>query len=124
MPSRRRSRTNPPPVGATTGAPSVERVDPAEQFAAALRESERRDKAARERTRLEQEAKARHDAEVAAHAEALATARRDLERAIEAVRAAKRDGTSAVAADEAWKVAKARVIELETGAPPPWAAKD
>ncbi len=100
------------------------RVDPAEQFAAAMRESEERDKAARERNRLQQEAKARHDAEVAAHAQALVAARRDLERAIDAVRAAKRDGTSAVAADETWKVAKARVIELETGTPPAWAAKD
>jgi hypothetical protein len=123
MPSRRRPKSSPQPTPSVAGAGSTAKVDPAEQFAAALKESEQRDRAARERARQQQEAKARHDAEVAAHADALRVARRDLDRAIDDVRAAKRDGKSTVAADATWKVAKARVIELETGAPPAWAPR-
>ena len=96
-------------------------MDAAERFAAALKESEQREQLARKR---EREAKAEADlrrAEAAARANELAAARRDLERAIEAVRAARRAGKGAVAADEVWKAAKARVIELETGDRPGWA---
>jgi hypothetical protein len=90
-------------------------------FAAALKESEALDKAKREKERERQEAEAARKAEARAQADALATARRDLERAIQAVRDAKRNGRSTVEADAAWKAAKARVIELETGTAPTWA---
>ena len=56
-------------------------------------------------------------------ADDLADARRVLERAIEAVRDAKRAGRGGVEADAAWKAAKARVIELETGEAPAWAPR-
>jgi len=90
-------------------------------FAAALKESEALDKAKREKEQQRQAAEAARKAEARAQADALATAKRDLERAIQAVRDAKRNGRSTVEADAAWKVAKARVIELETGAAPTWA---
>ena len=95
--------------------------DPAELFAAALKESEARDKVQREKERQAKDAADRKAAEQRAHADALTAARRELDRAIQAVRDAKRDGRSTVEADVRWKAAKARVIELETGAPPSWA---
>jgi hypothetical protein len=90
-------------------------------FAAALKESDARDTAARERKAKDDAARAQRQADIDAHATSLAVARRDLDRAIEAVRAAKRNGKSTVEADVAWKASKARVIELETGTPPVWA---
>ena len=42
---------------------------------------------------------------------------------MEAVRNAKQVGRGRAEADQAWKVAKALVIELETGTPPAWAPK-
>lgn len=42
---------------------------------------------------------------------------------MEAVRHAKQAGRGRAEADQAWKVAKAMVIELETGTPPAWAPK-
>lgn len=90
-------------------------------FAAALRESEEREKAQRERERQQQDAALQRKADAAAQANSLADARRALDAAIEAVRRAKRDGRSTVEADAAWKAAKARVIELETGERPNWA---
>jgi hypothetical protein len=90
-------------------------------FAAALKETDARDKAQRERDRQQREAAAQKAAAEQAHASALAQARRDLDRAIAAVRSAKSNGRSTVEADAAWKAAKAKVIELETGAAPSWA---
>jgi hypothetical protein len=123
MPSRRRPKSSPSPTPASSSgaAASPTKGDPAELFAAALRESEARDKATRERQRQQQDAAAARAAEQAAHADALQRAHRDLERAIQAVRDAKHHGRSTVQADAEWKSAKARVIELETGAPPTWA---
>jgi hypothetical protein len=79
-------------------------------FAAALRETERRERAELDRARAEQ-----------AHASAVEAARRDVEQAVEAIRSAKRAGKSTVAADGAWRAAKAHLIELETGTAPTWA---
>lgn len=96
-------------------------MDAAERFAAALKESEQREQLARKR---EREARAEADlrrAQETARANELAEANRDLEKAIETVRAARRAGKGAAAADEVWKLAKARVIELETGDRPGWA---
>ena len=90
-----------------------------ERFAAAMKDSARREreqrKAADERAavaRAEAQQRADHDA-------ALVSARRDLDRAIAGVRSA--SGAAVAAAEAAWRAAKARVIELETGAPPAWA---
>lgn len=80
------------------------------QFAAALRESEARERAEQERRRARKTA-----------AEQLAIARAELDRAIAEVRRAQRTRSGIAEADAAWKAAKARVIELETGAAPTWA---
>jgi hypothetical protein len=90
-------------------------------FAAALRESEARDTAQRDRDRQHRESAAAKAAAEAAAADALKDAHRDLDRAIRAVRDAKTAGRSTVEADVVWKAAKARVIELETGERPTWA---
>jgi multidrug efflux pump subunit AcrA (membrane-fusion protein) len=95
--------------------------DPISRFGAALRDSADQQRAAAERARLDRE-EAEHAARVAAeHAAALDAARRELDRSIRAVRHARTARVGAAEADAAWRVAKARVIELETGAPPPWA---
>ena len=47
-------------------------------------------------------------------------ARRTLDRAIATAKSARASGKGVAEADAAWKQAKARVIELETGAPPAW----
>ena len=81
-------------------------------FAAALKETE-----------AHREAAAARKAAAEAEANALRDAKRELDRAIAAVRAAKSNGRGAAEADAAWKVAKARVIELETGSAPAWAPR-
>ena len=58
------------------------------------------------------------------HAAALEAARRQLEQAIGNARDAWRAGTSVAAADAAWRQAKSRLIELETGTMPEWARHD
>lgn len=87
--------------------------------AAADREREQRD-----RLRLERQHARDAERAAAAHAVALDTARRDLEQAIVAARAARRAGSGVAATDAAWRQAKARLIELETGSPPEWADHD
>lgn len=108
MSSRQRPRQQPnkPSVPADQVQRDLER------FAAALKVSEKADRATREREREQREAEA-----------ALTEARGALERAVEGVRAAKRNGRGVAEADAAWRAAKARVIELETGEAPTWAPK-
>lgn len=108
MPPRKRHKT-----------PERDR-DPVVRFAESVRRSDER--AAAERQRLKEEKAA---AELAAqraaeHALVLAKARRALDRAIVNAKAARASGKGTAEADAAWRVAKARLIELETGAPPPW----
>jgi hypothetical protein len=115
VPSRRRPKP-----------PKPEPQDPVEQFATLLRESAERERAAQDRHRVErQRARAAADS-AAAHAAALDAARRQLEDAITNARKARRagSGVAAAPADAAWRQAKARLIELETGTPPPWARHD
>jgi hypothetical protein len=127
MPSRHRPKnpSSTTPQRAATPASSAASTgrDPAELFAAALKETEARDRETRERERQQREAAAARKAEADAQANAVRDAKRALERAIEAVRAAKSSGRGAAEADAAWKAAKARVIELETGTPPSWAPR-
>ena len=94
------------------------------QFAAILRASAEREQAERDRLRLEQQAARDAEQAAAEHAAALDDARRELEHAIGGVREARRAGSGVAAADEAWRRAKAWLIELETGAPPEWARHD
>jgi hypothetical protein len=104
--------------------PKPEPQDPVEQFATLLRESAERERAAQDRHRLErQRARAAADS-AAAHAAALDAARRQLEDTITDARKARRAGAGVAAADGAWRHAKARLIELETGAPPHWTRHD
>lgn len=131
MPSRKRHRSTPPvtsatpaepPAGRRVAAPGVGGAgDAVERFAAALKESERRDRAERERKAKEKAEADRRAAERTAHADAVRAARRDLDRAIDAVRTSTVSGRGRAEADAAWRVAKARVLELETGERPTWA---
>jgi multidrug resistance efflux pump len=95
-------------------------LDPLARFAAAITASDA--KAAAERKRIKDERiEAERVARLAAeHAEAVRLARRALDRAIASAKAARGSGKGVAEADAAWKQAKARVIELETGAPPSW----
>jgi multidrug efflux pump subunit AcrA (membrane-fusion protein) len=86
-----------------------------------LRESAERERLERDRLRVERE-QARSAARAsAAHAAALDAARLELEQAIVKAREARRTGSGVAATDAAWRRAKARLIELETGVPPEWA---
>jgi hypothetical protein len=100
---------------------NFEAHDPVAQFAAMLRESAERERVERDRLRVEQQEAQRAAEAAAAHAAALDTARLELEHAIDSAREARRAGSGVAAADAAWRRAKARLIELETGAPPEWA---
>jgi hypothetical protein len=115
VPSRRRTK----PATVPSAPP-----DPIEQFAALIRQSSERDRVEQERRQAARD-QARAEATAAtARAAALEGARRDVERAIGDAREARRRGVSVVAADDAWRRAKARLIELETGAAPSWAPID
>jgi len=127
MPSRHRPKSKPaapsqPAAGQPARSGGSVQSD-VERFAAALKESEQLDRAKRERQQQAKAAAEQAAADAATHERSLATARRDLERAVEAVRHAKQVGKGRADADAAWKVAKARVIELETGVAPAWAPK-
>lgn len=94
--------------------------DPVIRFGEAIRRSDEQAAAERKRVkaeRLEAERLARLAAE---HAEAVRVATIDLERAIAAAKAARASGRGIPEADAAWKRAKARMIELETGESPAW----
>jgi hypothetical protein len=128
MPSRRRtpskSGNRPAPTGpaAPFKSPDAEVSQTAlQRFAAALAESEEREKAAKAAERARRDEEARVASEAAAQERNLQQARRDLDRAIAAVKQAKQNGRSTVAADEEWKRAKALVLQLETGERPKWA---
>jgi hypothetical protein len=110
VPSRKRPKT-----------PAPEPPGPIEQFAAILRESTERERAEQDRQRLEREAADAAARAASEHAAALVAARRDLERAIDGARDARRARSGIESADAVWRQAKARLIELETGQPPPWA---
>jgi len=118
VPRRKRPKSTSPSGSASSAsaptastASAASRSDDAiERFAAALRASEEREEAELARQRAAR-----------AHADTLAAAQLDLEQAIEQVRSARRKGNGVAEADAAWRQAKARVIELETGVPPEWA---
>ena len=128
MPSRRRtpskSGARPAASGPASGfkSPDAEVSQTAlQRFAAALAESEEREKAAKAADRARRDEQTRVAAEAAAQERSLQQARRDLDRAIAAVKQAKQNGRSTVVADEEWKRAKALVLQLETGERPKWA---
>ena len=120
MPSRHRPKS---PKPTSPASPAAKAQTDVERFAAALKESANAERLGRERERAAHAELARQADEAAAHEKALIAARRDLERAVDSVRQAKQAGKGRAAADDAWKVAKARLIELETGVAPSWAPK-
>jgi len=113
VPSRKRRKS----------APAAQE-DPIVAFGQRLLETKAREQAERERV-LRTRRDARDAARAAAdRAAALKTARRDLERAIERVQQARAGRSGIAEADEAWRAAKALVVELESGAKPEWAPSD
>lgn len=130
MPSRRRPKSpssspaaQRPTTAPTAGTAGATKQSDVERFAAALKDSEQAERAQKARQQQERADAASRAEQAAAHANALTAARRELERAVDAVRTAKQVGRGRAEADEAWKVAKALVIELETGTAPTWAPK-
>lgn len=94
--------------------------DPVVRFGEAIQRSDEHAAAERKRIKAER-AEAERLARLAAeHAEAVRVAGIELERAIAAAKAARASGRGIAEADAAWKQAKARMIELETGAAPAW----
>jgi hypothetical protein len=93
----------------------------AERFAQALRDSEEADRRAKQEARDRKEQAERLRRESAERAARLEQARAAHHLAVEQVKEAKRTGKGAAAADEAWKQAKATLVELETGQRPAWA---
>lgn len=110
MPSRRRPKTPPAPP-----------LTDVERFAQAVRESEAAERRARQAERDRKAEQERVEREAMERAAAMRQARANHQRAVEQVKEAKRSGHGIAAADEAWRQAKAALIELETGQPPPWA---
>ncbi len=112
MPSRRRPKLPPAP-------PPTD----AERFAKAVRSSEA---AARKAVQDEKDRKAAEERRKVEAAEArvrLEQAKVAHQQAVEMVKTAKRSGKGAPEADQAWRVAKANLLELETGQRPAWAPK-
>ncbi len=109
MPARKRNRRKP------------EHPDPLVRFGRALDQAKAAERAEQQRIQAEREA-AKLAAQLAAeHAANLARAERQLERAIAAVKQSRSSGSGAAEADVAYRVAKAEVVELETGERPSWA---
>ena len=81
-------------------------------------EADRRAKLAEDGRKAEE---ARVKAEAAEHADRLQRAQAAHQNAVEIVKEATRTGKGAVAADLAWREAKAELLELETGKRPAWA---
>jgi membrane protein involved in colicin uptake len=109
MPARKRHRRRP------------EHPDPVVRFGRALDQARSAEEAERKRIQAEREA-AEHAAKLAAeHAARLAAAKRRLEHAITAVKSSRSSGVGTAEADAAYRAAKARVVELETGERPSWA---
>jgi len=94
--------------------------DPIVRFATALKRSDEREKAERRRIKAEREEAARLARLAAEHAEAVRLATLELDAAIAAAKSARSTGRGVAEADLAWRRAKARMIELETGERPDW----
>jgi multidrug efflux pump subunit AcrA (membrane-fusion protein) len=94
--------------------------DPIVRFAAALKKTEERDKADKQRIKAEREEAAKQARLAAEHAEAIRVATHELDAAIAAAKSARSSGKGVAEADLAWRRAKARMIELETGQRPDW----
>lgn len=104
--------------------PEPESPDPLVRFGKALAETKERERQRSIRAHEEHEEAKRLARLAAEHIVAVERAQRHLEEAIADVKRARVDHRSAVvadAADVAYRIAKAHLIELETGARPAWA---
>lgn len=111
MPARKRHRRQP------------EHPDPVVRFGRALEEEKAKARAEQIRIQAEREEEKRQAKLAAEHAARLKAAQRRLEQAIAAVKQARSSGSGAAGADEAYRAAKAEVLELETGERPDWAPR-
>jgi uncharacterized membrane protein YqiK len=109
MPARR-GRNKQPPVN----------PDPIVRFAEAVKKSDAQARAERKRIEAERKEAARLAKIAADHAEEVRLAGITLGKAIAAAKAAHASGKGVAEADLAWRRAKARVIELESGEAPDW----
>lgn len=91
------------------------------RFGVMLRESAERERAEKERKEQRKRDAAAEAKAARQRADSLLSAQRHLDRAIEDVKAARARRSGVAEADAAWRDAKARLIELETGAAPDWA---
>jgi len=110
MPARKRHRQPP------------EHPDPVVRFGRALNDAKAKERAEQIRIQAEREEEKRQAKVAAEHAAKLEQARKRLEKAIADVKRTRSAGTGHAEADEAYRSAKAAVIELETGERPSWAA--
>lgn len=109
MPARKRHRRPP------------EHPDPVVRFGRALKETKAKERAEQIRIQAEREEEKRQAKLAAEHAARLKRANRRLEQAIAAVKRARSSGSGQTEADQAYREAKAVVVELETGERPGWA---
>lgn len=109
MPARKRHRRQP------------EHPDPVVRFGRALKEAKAQERAEQIRIQAEREEQKRLAKLAAEHAAKLSKARKRLDQAIADVKTARATGRRKAEADEAYRVAKAAVVELETGERPDWA---
>jgi len=91
------------------------------RFGRALKEAKAQERAEQIRIQAEREEQKRLAKLAAEHAARLAKARKRLDQAIADVKTARSTGRRKAEADEAYRVAKAAVVELETGERPDWA---
>jgi hypothetical protein len=112
MPARRRPKLPPPPP-----------LSDVERFALAVRESEEKARRAKQAAADRKAEALRRKTEAADHKVRLEAAQAAHHRAVEMVKEAKRTGRGVAEADQAWRLAKAELIEVETGQPPAWAPK-
>jgi hypothetical protein len=94
-----------------------------ERFAMAVRETEERARRAKQAAADRKTEALRRKTEAAAHKVRLETAQAAHHHAVEMVKQATRTGRGVAEADQAWRLAKAELIEVETGQPPTWAPK-
>lgn len=109
MPARKRHRRQP------------EHPDPVVRFGRALEQEKAKARADQIRIQAEREEEKRQARLAAEHAAKLERAERRLATAIAAVKQARSSGRGGPEADEAYRAAKAEVVQLETGERPDWA---
>lgn len=94
------------------------------RFNRALKEGQAKERENQLRIQAEREEEKRQARLAAEHAARLATARAELDRAIDEVKRARQSGRGRDEADVRYRAAKATVMELESGTRPDWAPEE